>query len=138
SPQSGFEPTPLTNSTFYFTKYGTPIAYFRVIAAAGLAGMKTLSGKKVLDIGYGTIGHLRMMASAGASVVGIDVDSFLEVLYPVSEQGKFRAGKVRLIHGSWPGDKQIKTYVDGGYDLITSKNTLKRGYIHPEGKADKS
>lgn len=135
SPQSGFEPKPLTNSTFYFTKYGTPIAYFRVIEAAGLAGMKTLSGKKVLDIGYGTIGHLRMMASAGASVVGVDVDTFLQVLYPVSEQGKFRAGKVRLIHGSWPGDKQIKTYVGDGYDLITSKNTLKRGYIHPEGKA---
>jgi len=136
-PGEGFEPTPLTSALYYDTKYGTPLAYARVIEAAGRHGFKTLKGKRVLDIGYGTVGHLRLMALAGAGAVGVDVDPFLVQLYShSSDQGAFGAGKVQMVDGSWPEDAKVAKSVGKDFDLITSKNTLKRGYVHPERKVD--
>ena len=41
------------------------------------------------------------------------------------------AGRITLHLGRWPAERGVVREVGGGYDIITSKNTLKRGYIHP-------
>jgi len=135
-------------TTFYVgTTYGTPIAYSRVLEMAGTCGaqpaMTALRGKRILDIGYGSIGNLRMMASRGAEVVGVDVDTLQPALYrEPGDQGTVNgidgepAGTVTLVKGNWPSEEAAREAVGGGYDLITSKNTLKRGYVHPWVEVD--
>ncbi|HZH97992.1 MAG TPA: hypothetical protein VEX38_03400, partial [Fimbriimonadaceae bacterium] len=73
--------TELPSSFYYMTRYGTPLAYVRVLDVAAKAGLSDLKGKSVLDFGYGGTGHLRMTASMGARVVGIEVDPVLKALY---------------------------------------------------------
>ena len=130
----------LDAASYYTTKYGTPLAYVRALDLVGGQGLKTLSGARVLDFGYGTVGHLRLMALMGAEAVGVDVDSFLTALYSTpDDQGTVknpagRDGSVTLVDGRWPGD--VGEAVGGGFDLFLSKNTLKRGYIHPEREVD--
>jgi hypothetical protein len=134
---------------YYDTKYGTPIAYARVFDLLGQPPIHIaddFSGLKILDFGYGTIGHMRMLASRGANVTGLDVDSFLTALY--SQPGDTGTidnpapggadGSITLVDGRF-SDASVKTQVGTGYDLIISKNTLKRGYVQPpEGaKVDK-
>lgn len=127
---------------YYITRYGTPLAYSRPLEILAEAGMTDVAGKRVLDFGYGTIGHLRMLASMGADVVGVEVDPILQALYSrPSDTGEIagsggRRGRLTLVHGTWPGDAAVKSQAGGGFDLILSKNTLKRGYIHPERKVD--
>jgi Cyclopropane fatty acid synthase and related methyltransferases len=131
---------------FYYTKYGTPMAYIRALDLAAAAMPGSLQGKKVMDFGYGTIGHLRLMASRNMYVVGVDVDPMLAALYSDPEdtgtvQGeglddKPPPGTLTLVHGRWPKDQDAIEKVGGEYDLITSKNTLKNGYINPEEPVD--
>ena len=134
--------TPVTAQIYYHTKYGTPLAYVRLLDLLGQAGIKDVRGKRVLDYGYGTVGHLRMLASMGADAVGVDVDPFLPALYcKGDDQGKIAVdgkvvGMVTLVNGRWPGDADASKRVGGGYDLIISKNTLKNGYLHPEREVD--
>jgi SAM-dependent methyltransferase len=131
-------PIPVDESFYYTTKYGSPLAYSRPIDLLGQAGLEDVSGRKVLDFGYGTVGHLRLLAGLGADVTGVDVDPLLRALYSTPEdQGlvknsKGRDGRIRLIDGRFPADETVRTAVGGNYDLIISKNTLKRGYVHPE------
>src|SRR5262249_15495388 len=66
---------------YYETGYGTPIAYARAYDLVGRAGLYGISGKKVLDFGYGEIGGLQLLALAGADATGIDVDPTLAALY---------------------------------------------------------
>ena len=121
---------------FYTTKYGSPLAYSRVLDIAAAHGLESVAGKRILDFGYGTIGHLRLLASLGADAVGVDVDSFLVALYSQpGDQGAVDRpngpnGSVTLVDGRWPSAQNVVTAVGAGYDLFTSKNTLKRGSIH--------
>ena len=46
------------------------------------------------------------------------------------------AGGITLHCGRWPAERSIVRDVGTRYDIITSKNTLKRGYIHPSRPAD--
>ena len=49
-----------------------------------------------------------------------------------SALGKVGAkGSLTLHHGFFPGDQRLVAEVDGGYALWLSKNTMKRGYVHP-------
>ncbi len=136
------KPVPVDETFYYTTKYGSPMAYARPIDLLGESGWEDLSGRKILDFGYGTIGHLRLLAGLGADVTGVDVDPLLRALYSAAEdQGTIknprgRAGSIRLIHGRFPADDPVRTAVGGGYDLFLSKNTLKRGYVHPERPVD--
>lgn len=131
-------------SFYYNTRYGSPLAYARLLDILGESGLKDISGNKILDYGYGTVGHLRLLAYAGAQAVGVDVDPLLPALYSdPSDQGMIqgktkRAGNIRLVDGSFPGDSAVKQAVGEGYDLILSKNTLKNGYLHPTQPVDKS
>jgi hypothetical protein len=47
-----------------------------------------------------------------------------------------RDGSLKLVHGHWPGDESVRAAAGIGFDLFLSKNTLKRGYIHPEREVD--
>ncbi len=128
----------LDEAFYYTTRYGTPVAYCRALdIAAALTG--PLDGRAVLDFGYGTIGHLRMLADGGARVVGVEVDPVLATLYSeVGDQGPVgvRGGSLRLVHGRFPADPAVTRKVGTGFDLVISKNVLKRGYIHPEREVD--
>jgi hypothetical protein len=127
---------------YYQTRYGTPLAYARPLELLGTAGLTDVQSKRVLDFGYGSIGQLRLLAGLGADAVGVDVDPMLEALYSgegdtgVVPRGRKPAGRVTLVTGSFPGDDATATLVGGGYTLIVSKNTLKRGYVHPERPVD--
>ncbi|MEK6675916.1 MAG: class I SAM-dependent methyltransferase [Planctomycetota bacterium] len=134
---------PIDEEFYYMTKYGTPVAYVRSLEILGMNGVDSLGGKRVLDFGYGTVGHLRMMASLGADAVGVDVDPLLPALYSEpGDQGKVQgtagpSGKVKLVHGRFPAEGNACAEVGVGFDLIISKNTLKNGYIHPAEPVDK-
>jgi SAM-dependent methyltransferase len=136
------KPVPVDDTFYYTTKYGSPLAYVRPIDLLGQSGVEDVSGRRVLDFGYGTIGHLRLLAGLGAEVNGVDVDPLLRALYGAPEdQGiiknrRGRNGRIRLIHGRFPADEAVRKSVGGDYDLILSKNTLKRGYVHPERPVD--
>lgn len=143
---AGFNPTQITERFYYFTRYGSPVAYMRAIDLAAEHGLTSIAGKRVLDYGYGGIGHLRLLASLGAHAVGVEVDDLLRVAYSFpGDTGTIRRaasvgdgdpGTLTLVHGFYPGDLAVREQVGGGYDLIISKNVLKRGYIHPEREAD--
>lgn len=158
-------------SFYYLTRYGSPLAYSRpldILAQHGFAstggaggaasGGGGAAGKRILDFGYGAIGHLRLLASLGAHVIGVEVDPLLHLLYaapgdtgPIpraDEAGKAadRAaqGSIHLVHGRWPAEKEARDGVahSGGaapasLDLFLSKNTLKNGYIHPDPERSK-
>ncbi len=131
----------------YYTEYfGTPALYAPALDLAARHGLATLAGKRVLDFGFGQIGHLRTMAAQGAHVTGIEVNPMIRAIY--SEPGDTgliaparpgdQPGSLRLVFGRWPNGAGMTEAVSSGYDLILSKNVLKRGYIHPEREADPS
>lgn len=128
---------------YYTTKYGTPLAYVRPVELLGLAGMTGFQGRKVLDFGYGTVGHLRLFALQGADATGVDVDPMLTALYSMpGDQGPVvgangRRGSVKLVGGRFPAEQDAMAAVGEGFDLILSKNTLKNGYLHPAEPVDK-
>jgi SAM-dependent methyltransferase len=136
------KPIAVDAALYYNTKFGSPLAYARPLDLLGQSGLADVSGRKILDFGYGTVGHLRLLAGLGAEVTGVDVDPMLRVLYGAPEdQGivksrRGRNGRVRLIEGRFPADESIKRIVGGSYDLIISKNTLKKGYVHPDRPVD--
>lgn len=127
----------LDETFYYVTRYGSPLAYARPLEVLAQAGLRETRGKRIADFGYGTIGHLRLLATMGADVHGIEVDPLLRALYatdvgPVAGAG----GSIALHHGQWPAEAALAAEVGGGYDLFISKNTLKRGYVHPAEKVN--
>jgi hypothetical protein len=115
------------DETFYYTtRYGSPLAYARPLEILSQAGLRDVRGKKIADFGYGTIGHLRLLSSLGAEMHGIEVDPLLKALYSGDT-----SDRLVLHHGQWPAEAALVTELGGGFDLFISKNTLKRGYIHP-------
>jgi hypothetical protein len=57
----------------------------------------------------------------------------LATLYSGPEdQGSAGKGRVALAIGRYPADEAVRARVGGGLDLFLSKNTLKRGYVHPD------
>jgi len=132
------------DETFYYLgRYGTPLVYARPLdLVAQEAKFDSFAGKRVLDFGYGMIGQLRLLASLGADTVGVDVQPLLTVLYSQpGDQGVIRNpngpdGRITLVEGRFPGEAEARTRIGDGFDLFLSKNTLKRGYVHPEREAD--
>jgi hypothetical protein len=130
---------------YYDTFYGSPLAYARALDLCAEAGFEKYSGAKVIDYGYGTCGHLRLLASLEAEAVGVDVDPILRILYnQPGDQGAIAAhpggskpGKLRLVDGFWPGTPEVRSAAGDAADLFISKNTLKNGYVHPAEGVDK-
>lgn len=142
SQQDVFTQRTIDESRYYNTLYGTPLIYGRVVELLGQNGVDSLAGKKLLDFGYGTVGHLRLMADSGADVVGVDVDMLLPAIYSQPkdsgrvENPNGKDGRIRMVLGRFPGDKDVRRQIGEGFDIFTSKNTLKNGYIHPAEKVD--
>lgn len=140
--RAGFEPREYNEQFYYLTGYGTPIAYFRAIDLAGQNGIASFDHLRVLDFGFGGIGHLRMMASRGAHCVGLEVLDLLRALYSEPDDTGAVAhvhgdsGSINLLYGRFPAEQHINDAVGTGYNLVISKNTLKLGYIHPQREAD--
>lgn len=138
SERSTLTAQPVDTKLYYLTKYGSPLAYARPLDLAAAAGLGHPKGSSVVDFGYGTIGHLRLLSVLGADVVAVDVDPFLAAIYHGDEgefpKGKSGAGRIRLLHGRWPADAPIATALGSGHRLFIAKNVLKNGYIHPEKK----
>ncbi len=143
--KASFETVEYNEEFYYFTAYGSPLAYARpldlVAKQLGCTDM-LFAGKRILDFGYGGIGQLRLLASVGAHVTGVEINPVFEALY--SEPGdtgevpgagisdpKPPAGSISLVTGSWPSDPAVAERVGRGFDLIISKNVLKKGYVHP-------
>ena len=121
------------DASFYWeTNYGSPLSYLRAIDVLAGAGLTDLAGKRVVDFGYGTAGQLRLMATLGADATGVDVDPLLRALYSRPEdQGAVGGGHVKLVAGRWPAWPGTRAAVGDHLDVFLSKNTLKRGYVHP-------
>lgn len=140
--KKGFVARALKPEFYYSTGYGSPLVYVRVVELLGQHGLKSLENKKILDFGAGTIGHLRTMGLAGAEAHGVDVEPLLGALYSEDgDQGKVKDGKkgeAWLHIGRWPAEPAMVKRTGSGFDAITSKNTLKEGYIHPKPPAGKS
>src|SRR5262249_31124204 len=112
-----FQRATLGEDFYYTTRYGSPLAYARVLELIGklAPGADALSGKRILDFGYGGIGHLRLLASLGCDAVGVDVDPLLHAFYRDTDQGGIppavqggKTGKLTLVNGRWPGDADAK------------------------------
>lgn len=130
------------NDELYYTgRYGSPLAYVRALDLVAKAGGLSTSKPRVLDFGYGAIGHLELLAAMDIDVVGVDVDPLLPLLYEAafsgSKRGRAEHGSVLLLNGRFPADSAVRSKAGGNFDLFLSKNTLKNGYIHPAQKVDK-
>jgi hypothetical protein len=137
--RAAWTPVTIDEDTYQGLFYGSPLAYLLPLERLAGAGFGGLRGKRVADFGHGGIGQLRLFAELGAEAVGIDVHPLQGVLYAApADQGRVgkAGGSVKLVHGQFPGEAKVVAAVGGGYDLFLSKNTLKRGYIHPEKKVD--
>ncbi len=146
SAKAGYERREYDDVYYYYTRYGTPLAFARPLDLVSEAGFSSLEGSRVVDFGFGSIGQLRLMASLGATVDGIDVDPLLGIIYGKpsdtgliarsSIAGTGKDGSLHVHIGSFPSDSSINRSMGHDYDVFFSKNTLKRGYIHPEREVD--
>ncbi|HKY32866.1 MAG TPA: class I SAM-dependent methyltransferase [Candidatus Polarisedimenticolia bacterium] len=140
--RGNLEEVELDERFYYNTRYGSPLAYARPLDVVAAAGFGSAAGRKILDFGYGSAGHLRLLASLGAEVVGVEVDPLLKILYAdpsdqgiVGGEGTIR-GRLTLVHGQWPAAPGLRQAAGSGFDLVISKNVLKNGYIHPAEPVD--
>lgn len=117
-------------SLFYVGRYGSPLTYARALDLAEKHGFSPAAGARMFDFGYGSLGHLRMLAQAGLAVTAVDVDPLLPVMYE-SCSGPCGSGSLLLLNGRFPAEQELVQKAGTGYDLFLSKNTLKKGYIHP-------
>ena len=144
--REGFEELPLDERYYYLTRHGTPVAFSLALEFAAKHELSEIENARICDFGFSTIGHLRMLASLGAQVHGIEINPITEVLYsfpgdqgPIARaDGGEQPGTVALHYGSFPSDTEIVDAIKavGPLDVFFSKNTLKLGYIHPEREVD--
>ncbi len=143
SARAGLTKTDRDATFYYCTGFGTPLIYARPLEIIANASKAPLRGQRILDFGYGMIGQLRMLASMGNDVHGVDVWDALPALYSspmdtgtIAGLAGGKPGTLTLHHGRWPAEPEVVKAIGGGYDLVISKNVLKRGYIHPERPVD--
>ncbi len=126
APQPGWTRKDVDESLYYDARFGSPLAYARPI---DLLELPSLAGLAIVDFGFGAAGQLRLLARAGAEVVGVDVDPLLAAVYSQpADQGAVGAGRFSIVIGRFPSEVAI----GGGHDLVIAKNTLKNGFLHPE------
>ncbi|MBI1191398.1 MAG: hypothetical protein GC200_12050 [Tepidisphaera sp.] len=152
--RAGFEKREYSEKDYYFTRYGSPLAYVRAVdliasnLPPSIPENARFRHKKVLDYGFGSIGQLRLIAALGNDLVGVETDPVLHALYSdPTDQGVVPGspimddpcpdGSLLLLFGHFPADDNIVRSVGDRYDVIMSKNTLKNGYINPEHEVDK-
>lgn len=117
---------------FVYARISDPLGYARAFELIAETGF-TPAGKKVLDFGYGNLGQLLMLAPLGVEAHGVEIDPLLPI---AGKKVSPKKGRVVLHHGYFASDEKLVKEVGGGYDLWISKNTLKRGYVHPAEPPD--
>ncbi|MBK8256099.1 MAG: hypothetical protein IPK82_25950 [Polyangiaceae bacterium] len=138
SEKATLQPFSATEEVYYTTTYGSPISYARPIDILSANGASLQTGTKLLDFGYGYIGHLRLFATMGLHTTGIEVNPLLPALYSLpTDTGSIAGqngekGSIQLLDGSFPSNTDLVRQVGSGYNVLISKNVLKKGYIHPE------
>jgi SAM-dependent methyltransferase len=129
--KAGFTPRECTPEFYYETGYGSPLVYARVLDLAAPHFARE-SRPRLLDYGYGTIGQLQLLAHCGFDAHGVDVEPLFAALYSEpGDTGVMGGGSVSIHTGRWPAEEPLRKAIGDGFTLITSKNTLKNGYIHP-------
>lgn len=143
--RAALEPFPTDDELYYFGRYGSPVSYARAFDLLGEAGLfpEAGGGAGILDIGFGYIGHLRMLAALGYRVTGIDPDQMMRALYAepsdvgtIAGVGGAPDGTLRLFAAYFARDAEVTRIIGGGHRLVVSKNVLKKGYIHPDRPVD--
>ncbi|MEC9372854.1 MAG: hypothetical protein VYC34_03385 [Planctomycetota bacterium] len=146
--QETFAPIEIDEWFHYTTRYGSSLAYVRALDLLAQHGFDTIDRGRILDYGFGAIGHLTLMASLGAKVTGFDPDSMLIAAYgddwrsfdvarSDAARGPGPGGHVELVFDQLAdGERRHDRAPSGAFDLFLSKNTLKRGYVHPEREVD--
>ena len=132
--REGFAARECTPDFYFETAYGSPLVYVRALdlAAPHLLSAQPDARPKLLDFGYGTIGHLQLLAHCGFDAYGVDVEPLFPALYSEpGDTGSIGTGSVSIHKGQWPAEQPLREAIGAGFSLITSKNTLKNGYIHP-------
>lgn len=125
----------VADDEFVYARVTDPLGYARPLDLLAATGFNP-KGKKVLDFGYGNLGQLLMLAELGAEVHGVEVDALLPAATK-SLVGKVGGkGALVLHHGYFPSDVKLVKELGRGFDLFLSKNTLKRGYVHPAEPRD--
>lgn len=119
------------DEAYYEADISDPLHFVFPIEIFAAHGVDFHAGTRILDFGYGSIGHLDLLAAMGVDASGIEVRSKLEQLYANAQ-----TAHVHLFSGRYPAEAPLVAKVGGGYDLITSKNVLKKGYIHPDRPSD--
>jgi len=129
--RAAFTPQEFPSEFYYETAYGSPLVYARLLdlAAPHLAiGPRP----KSLDFGFGSIGQLQLLAHCGFDAHGVDIEPVFPALYrEPGDTGAIGKGRVTIHAGRWPAEPALREAIGGGHRLITSKNTLKNGYLHP-------
>ena len=116
---------------YYETGYGSPLVYVRLLDLAA-PHLARGARPRLLDFGYGTIGQLHLLARCGFDAHGVDVEPVFPALYSEpGDTGPMGDGAASIHCGQWPAEEKVRDAIGGGFALITSKNTLKNGYIHP-------
>lgn len=135
----GLERLDVDSSRYYTTFYGSPLVYARILDLAAEAWGKTggpssLRNLRIVDLGYGQLGQVRLWAQMGASVTGVDVNPILTSLYRGSAAlGPVGlTGSLRLLECAWPNTGDCRELVGEGYDLFVSRNLLKNGYVNAQ------
>jgi len=123
------------DEAYFYARIADSLGYARAFEVLAKFGF-TPKGKKLLDFGYGNVGQLAMLARLGADARGIEVDPLLPLAYastvgPVTAKDGTK-GHLAVYDGYFPTDAKLVKAVGTGYALFLSKNTLKRGYIHPQ------
>ena len=115
----------------------------RPLDIAATNGFESATNPRVVEFGFGSIGQLRLLANLGAKAYGIEVDPLLKALYsepqdiaPIADGRGVKPGSITLIFGKFPAEPAVCEQLGESFDLFISKNTLKRGYVHPERKTD--
>jgi hypothetical protein len=122
-PDAGFVAR-VVDDEFVYARIADPLGSLRAYELAAEHGFIPAK-KKVVDFGYGNLGALLPLARLGADVHGVEVDPLL-----VAGTQRVR-GTVTLHDGFFPSDAKLVKAMGTGAALWLSKNTLKRGYVHP-------
>ncbi len=122
-PDQGFTPR-VVDDEYLYARITDPLGYERAFEVLAANGFKPAHAK-VLDFGYGNVGQLLMLTKLGADVHGVEVDGLL----PLASKPLLKG--VTLHHGYFPSDAKLVKEIGSGYSLWISKNTMKRGYVHP-------
>ena len=129
--QAAFTPREYGPDFYYETAYGSPLVYARLLDLAA-PHLTPGAGARSLDFGYGSIGQLQLLAHCGFDAHGVDIEPVFPALYrEPGDTGAIGKGRVTIHAGRWPAEPALREAIGGGHRLITSKNTLKNGYLHP-------